>query len=199
MSSSSAADRYAAPGTALVVVDVQNDFADPAGGLYVMGAEAAVAHVVEEVAAARAAGAPVICTQDWHPSSTPHFAKDGGRWPTHCVQGTWGAELCPSLPPPDAVVRKGVDGSDGYSGFSVRDPETGQERATELERTLRDHGAERLVVVGIALDVCVAATVEDARRLGFPVVVVADATAPVDLDEGARALERMVEQGAEVV
>ena len=196
---SEAASRYADGRTALVVVDVQNDFADPDGGLYVRGAEDAVVRVVEEVRAARDAGALVVFTQDWHPPSTPHFAKDGGRWPTHCVQGTWGAAFHPELPEPDAVVRKGVDGGDGYSGFSVRNPLTGEEHATELERVLRERAAERLVVVGIALDVCVAATVQDARRLGFPVVVVADATAPVNPADGTRALQDLAATGAEVV
>ena len=67
-----------APGTALVVVDVQNDFADPGGGLYVPGGEEVVDVVNAQVDAAVAAGARVFYTQDWHPASTPHFAKDGG-------------------------------------------------------------------------------------------------------------------------
>ncbi|MGH3369810.1 MAG: cysteine hydrolase family protein, partial [Nocardioidaceae bacterium] len=81
------------PGTALVVVDVQNDFADPAGSLYVRGGEQVVQAVNAEVEAARAAASPVVYTQDWHPPETPHFEKDGGKWPVHCVMGTWGAEL----------------------------------------------------------------------------------------------------------
>ncbi|MGH2727089.1 MAG: isochorismatase family protein, partial [Actinomycetota bacterium] len=64
--------------TALVVVDVQNDFADPGGGLYVREGETVVPFVSEEIAAAVAAGSSVVYTQDWHPASTPHFAKDGG-------------------------------------------------------------------------------------------------------------------------
>ncbi|MDM7089799.1 isochorismatase family protein, partial [Enterobacter asburiae] len=108
--------------TALLVVDVQNDFADPDGGLYVSSGEEVVPIVNDEVAAARAAGAAVLYTQDWHPESTPHFAKDGGTWPTHCVQGTWGAQFHPDLDVDGPVVRKGTDGGDGYSGFSVRDP-----------------------------------------------------------------------------
>src|SRR5918999_1313891 len=83
--------------TALVVVDVQNDFADPGGSLHVPGGEAVVPVVNDEVAAARAAGALVVYTQDWHPADTPHFAKDGGTWPVHCVGGTWGSDLHPRL------------------------------------------------------------------------------------------------------
>jgi hypothetical protein len=76
--------------TALIVVDIQNDFADPAGGLYVLGGEEVVPVVNAETDRALAAGAFVAYTQDWHPPNTPHFAKDGGIWPVHCVAGTWG-------------------------------------------------------------------------------------------------------------
>ena len=82
---------------ALIVVDVQNDFADPAGSLSVAGGEDVVPFINAQVEAALAAGAPVFYTQDWHPPSTPHFARDGGIWPVHCVAGTWGAELHPDL------------------------------------------------------------------------------------------------------
>lgn len=188
------------PGIALVVVDVQNDFADPEGSLYVSGAEAAVERVVEEVRSADEAGAPVLYTADWHPERTPHFDTDGGTWPVHCVAETWGSRFHPALPVVGPVVRKGVDGGDGYSGFSVRDPESGEEHATELERLLRERDVDHVVVTGIATDVCVVATVADARRLGFEVTVLADATAAVELDEGdtARALERMRASGATV-
>jgi nicotinamidase/pyrazinamidase len=167
--------------TALVVVDVQNDFADPNGSLYVQGGEEVVLAANREIERAREAGAFIVYTQDWHPETTPHFEKDGGVWPTHCVQGTWGAELHNDLVVAGPVVRKGVDGSDGYSGFSVRDPESGEEAPTELERLLREHGTERVVVVGLAQDVCVKETVLDACRLGFDTAVVRDATAAVNL------------------
>src|SRR5687767_9840526 len=97
MASEESAQRYG-EGTALVVVDVQNDFADPEGSLYVEGADTAVGRVIEEVTAARAAGSPVVFTQDWHPPATAHFATHGGVWPVHCVQDTWGAQLRPDLP-----------------------------------------------------------------------------------------------------
>ena len=74
--------RYA-PTTALVIVDVQNDFADPKGSLSVSGAELVIPTINREAAAARRDGALVVLTQDWHPASTPHFAKDGGTWPVH--------------------------------------------------------------------------------------------------------------------
>lgn len=189
------------PSTALVVVDVQNDFADFAGSLYVGGGEAVLAVVNDAVARARDAGSFVVYTQDWHPASTPHFAKDGGIWPDHCVQGTWGAALHPGLVVDGEVVRKGADGKDGYSAFSVRDPLSGETSPTLLEQLLRDRSIARLVVCGLTTDYCVAETVLDARMLGFPVEVLGDGIRAVDLAEGdgERAIVRMRDAGADVV
>ena len=195
-------DRYD-PTTALVVVDVQNDFADPAGGLYVAGGDAVVPLVNEQVAAARAAGAPVFYTQDWHPATTPHFAKDGGVWPVHCVADTWGAELHPQLEVLDdaPIVRKGVDGGDGYSGFSVRDPVSGATSATQLGSLLERAAVTRVVVTGLAGDVCVKETALDAVRLGFPTTVPLATTRMVELEDGdgQRAIETLQAAGVEVV
>lgn len=186
--------RYA-PGTALIVVDIQNDFADPAGSLSVAGGDAIIATVNREIEMARSNGALVVATQDWHPQMTPHFAKDGGIWPVHCVAGTWGAALHPDLALPDDAPRihKGADGEDGYSGFTMRDPTTGETIPTELERLLRDAGVERVVVVGLATDYCVRETALDAVRLGFETRVLTDAIAAVDLQpgDGERALDEM--------
>ena len=185
--------------TALVVVDLQNDFADPAGSLSVAGGEAIVPIVNEALRAARDGGAMVVATQDWHPESTPHFAKDGGIWPVHCVGGTWGAELHPAfeLPADAPRVRKGTSGEDGYSGFTMRDPESGEETATELESLLRTGGIQRVVVCGLATDYCVRATALDAVRLDFEVTLLGDAVAAVNLVEGDgdRALAELEEAG----
>ena len=185
-------------GTALIVVDVQNDFADPSGSLSVEGGDAIVAGVNREVALAQDAGALIAYTQDWHPPVTPHFSKDGGIWPVHCVKETWGAEFHPDLRVEGEVVRKGADGGDGYSGFSVRDPRSGETSPTILESVLRAYGVERLVICGLATDYCVVETVMDATRLGFPVQVVSDAVKPVDLEpgDGERAIARMRSAGA---
>jgi nicotinamidase/pyrazinamidase len=188
------------PRTALVVVDLQNDFADPGGSLYVSGAEEAVPAVIEEIGSARAGGSLVVFTQDWHPPDTPHFEKDGGIWPVHCVRDTLGAAFHPGLPAPDEVVRKGVDGADGYSGFSVRHPTTGERSATSLVEVLEARGIERLVVCGLATDYCVVETVVDARMLGYPVQVLLEGIRAVDLaqGDGERALTRMRDAGADV-
>jgi nicotinamidase/pyrazinamidase len=189
------------PRTALVVVDVQNDFADPAGSLAVHGALNVLPIVNAEIAAARSAGATVVLTQDWHPESTPHFAKDGGIWPVHCVAGTWGAELHPELDPvavADAPrIRKGEHGEDGYSGFTMRDPVSGALTPTPLQGLLREAGIERVVVCGLATDYCVNATATDAARLGFEAAVLIDACLAVDLEpgDGERAIDAMAAAG----
>jgi nicotinamidase/pyrazinamidase len=172
------------PVVALLVVDVQNDFADPAGGLYVLGGEQLVPVVAAEVQAAWESGAPVFYTQDWHPPSTPHFVTEGGAWPVHCVRDTWGAELHPDLPVAGPVVRKGTDGEDGYSGFSVRDPVSGVASATLLATLLGEARVRRVVVSGLAGDVCVKETALDAARLGYEVVVPLAATRFVNLHAG---------------
>lgn len=187
--------------TALVVVDVQNDFADPGGGLYVAGGETVVPLIDAEVRRARSAGALVVYTQDWHPESTPHFAKDGGLWPVHCVHDTWGAAFHPALDPVSGtVIRKGADGKDGYSGFSVRDPLSGERGDTILHETLTAADIQRLVVCGLATDYCVVETVVDARVLGYAVTLVRAAVRAVDREpgDGDRSMVRMRDAGAEL-
>ena len=190
------------PTDALIVVDVQNDFADPAGALYVRGGEEVVPVVNAEVVDALAAGAAVVYTQDWHPEVTPHFLADGGTWPVHCVGETWGAAFHPGLRVVEGapVVRKGIDGRDGYSGFSVRDPKSGDVEATRLESLLREHRVERVVVAGLATDYCVVETALDARRLGHPTRVLLDGVRAVELrpGDGERALARMHEAGVDL-
>jgi len=187
------------PSSALLVVDVQNDFADPRGSLYVRGGDDVVPVIAREIAAARAAGGMVVYSQDWHPPRTPHFRSSGGIWPDHCVRDTWGAAFHPDLPVDGAVVRKGVDGSDGYSAFSVRDPESGTTSATSLGSLLRGASIDRVVIVGLATDYCVVETALDARRLGFDAEVLTEAIRAVDLapGDGDAALDRA--RGAGVV
>jgi nicotinamidase/pyrazinamidase len=182
--------------TALLVVDVQNDFADPGGGLYVRDGESVVTLANEQVTAAQNAGAAVVYTQDWHPASTPHFEKDGGIWPVHCVADTWGAELHPNLLVHGPVVRKGTSGEDGYSGFSVRDPVTGAAAPTQLQ-SLLDPSIQRLVIVGLAGDYCVKETALDGVRLDYVVEVPLALTRFVELEDGdaGRAVEEMRSAG----
>jgi nicotinamidase/pyrazinamidase len=187
--------------TALIVVDVQNDFADPSGSLFVAGAGTVVGVVNQLVARASDAGALIVYTADWHPGTTPHFAKDGGTWPVHCVGDTWGSEFHPELVVTGPVVRKGTNGEDGYSGFTMRDPETGVTTPTEMIGLLEDRVVSRLVVCGLATDYCVKATVLDALNLGYPVVVPREAMASVELapGDGSSALLEMCMAGATIV
>jgi nicotinamidase/pyrazinamidase len=188
------------PRSALLVVDVQNDFADPSGSLTVPGGGAVVDHTNAQIAAARAAGAKIVYSQDWHPAVTGHFAAHGGTWPVHCVRGTWGAEFHPGRILAGEVVQKGTGGEDGYSAFTVRDPQTGQERPTRLVTILRCAGVTDLVIVGLATDYCVLDSALDALRLGLRAVVLTAGTRPVDVQpgDGDRALERMAAAGAHI-
>ena len=195
-----AAGRTWSEGIALLVVDVQNDFADPAGSLAVAGGPEIVPLVNDLVVAARDGGSTIVYTQDWHPPVTPHFASSGGTWPDHCVQGTWGAALHPDLLVAGPVVRKGAEGEDGYSGFRGRDPVTGEEGPTPLEGMLREHGVRRVVIAGLATDYCVRETARHAVELGFEAEVVADAVRAVDLrpGDGDAALDELRALGVEV-
>ena len=183
--------------TALVVVDVQNDFADPNGGLYVNGGEEVIPVVNEAIAAARSAGARVVYTADWHPPSTPHFAKDGGVWPVHCVGDTWGAEFHRNLIVDGPVVRKGTQGEDGYSGFSMKDPQGDTVMATGLRDQLDRWGIKKVVVCGLATDYCVKATALDGIAAGYDVALLQEAVRSVDLEagDGDKALAAMADAG----
>jgi len=184
--------------TALIVVDMQNDFADPAGSLSVAGGDEILPAVNASISAARNAGALVVYTQDWHPASTPHFEKDGGIWPVHCVADTWGADFHPELDIEGDIVRKGTGGEDGYSGFSVRDPQTGFQAATRLDGLLHDRNITTVVIVGLATDYCVKETALDGVRLGYQVTVLTDQVRAVDLTEGdgEKALRALSDEGA---
>jgi nicotinamidase/pyrazinamidase len=186
------------PTTALLVVDVQNDFADPDGSLYVAGGEQVVPLANAEIERARDAGGHVFYTQDWHPPSTPHFEKDGGIWPVHCVMDTWGAQFHPDLNVDGPVVRKGSNGEDGYSGFTMRDPETADTVPTGLADMLAGAGITRIVICGLATDYCVKSTVLDARTHGYPITVLEQGVRAVNLQpgDGDRAVEEMLASGA---
>lgn len=172
------------PSTALIVVDMQHDFADPAGSLYVAGGEDIVAPIAAEIAAAADAEATVVYTQDWHPAHTPHFAADGGLWPAHCVADTPGAALVPGLPVCGEVLRKGTGNEDGYSGFSEVDLATGESVGTALSVMLDEAGIMDIVVVGLAGDWCVKATALDGVELGYSVTVPLALTRFVELNPG---------------
>jgi nicotinamidase/pyrazinamidase len=186
--------------SALIVVDVQNDFAHPEGSLYVDEGDEIISHINALVDEAKDAGASVVYTQDWHPPETPHFEAYGGTWPVHCVRDTWGAQFHDDLVVDGPVVKKGTGGEDGYSGFTARDVTTGDDVDTGLETLLRERGVERVVVIGLAHDVCVKETALDAQRLGFETGIDLDATRPVNVqpDDHVRANEEMAAAGVDL-
>jgi nicotinamidase/pyrazinamidase len=176
------------PNDALIVVDVQIDFC-PGGALPIDRGDEVVPVLNRWIAATAEAGLPICASRDWHPRHHLSFKESGGEWPVHCVQDSVGARFHPelSLPGDALVVTKGVRfDRDQYSAFD----ETGL--ATEL----RKRGVRRLWIGGLAQDVCVRATVLDARREGFDAIVIADATRPVTRSGGTRANEEMRQAGA---
>jgi nicotinamidase/pyrazinamidase len=189
------------PSTALIIVDVQNDFADPDGSLTVAGGADVVPVINGQIQLAIDAGAFVVYTADWHPESTPHFLKDGGIWPVHCVGNMWGSEFHPDLVVDGPVVRKGVDGEDGYSGFSVMDPKSEAITKTALGELLRDRGITKIVVTGLATDYCVKATALDGVSEGFETFFFSRGSRPVNLApaDGEAATTAMALAGITVV
>jgi nicotinamidase/pyrazinamidase len=187
--------------TALLVVDVQNDFADHDGSLYIEEGEKVVPVINREIDRAQAAGIPVVYTKDWHPPETPHFAKYGGKWPVHCVRETWGAEFHPDLEVVGDIVYKATGPEDGYSGFSVTHLPTGERRETGLEQFLRNHRVDHVVIAGLATDYCVKDTALDAVRKGFDAEVITEATRPVEVEpgDGERALREVEQAGVKLV
>jgi nicotinamidase/pyrazinamidase len=183
--------------SALLVVDVQNDFCT-GGSLAVPGSEAVIAALNRYLASAATHGVPVYASRDWHSPTTTHFADYGGTWPVHCVQQTAGAEFHPDLHLPSdvIVVTKGTDPArPGYSAF---EGETGDGRP--LADDLRARGISHLYVGGLATDYCVKATVLDALAGGFAATLLVDASRGVNVQPGdaEAAIEAMVRAGADV-
>jgi len=176
--------------SALIVVDVQNDFC-PGGALPVPEGDSVVPVLNRYIEKFTGRGLPVYFTRDWHPEGHVSFKSQGGIWPPHCVQGTEGARFHSLLfiPSSAVIVSKGTSpGMDAYSGF----------QGTDLEDQLRGKGVRRLFIGGLATDYCVKSTVLDALRNGFEVVLLSDASRGVDVNPGdsKRATEEMVREGA---
>ena len=177
---------------ALIVIDVQNDFC-PGGALAVAEGD----KIINRINGLMGDFATVVLTQDWHPANHASFAANhpGAEpfsliqmpygpqvlWPTHCVQGTNGAEFHTDLrtDPAQLIVRKGFrSGIDSYSAFFENDHST----PTGLEGYLRSRGVTGLTFVGLATDYCVAYSALDAARLGFSAKVLDGATRAIDLN-----------------
>jgi nicotinamidase/pyrazinamidase len=176
---------------ALVLVDVQRDFC-PGGLLPIDKGDQIIAVLNEWIEIAQGKGVSIYASQDWHPRQHISFRDQGGKWPPHCIQDSDGAQFHPDLKLPVEVVKitKGVRFDQDQS--SVFD-QTGF--AEELKR----NGVKRLWVGGLALDVCVLASVLDALKYGFVVMVLKEASRPVDVESGKTAIAKMKAEGATIV
>ena len=170
-------------GDALIVVDVQIDFC-PGGALPIPDGDQVVPVLNQWIHEAATRDVPVYASRDWHPSEHISFQNNGGPWPPHCIQDTGGAFFHPGLDLPDSVVKvtKGVRFDQDQN--SVFDQ-------TGLSRHLKSNGIKRVFVGGLAEDVCVLSTVLDAVNDGFQVVLITDATRPVEPEGGRKAREEM--------
>ncbi len=194
----------------LIVIDVQNDFC-PGGALAVPGGD----EVIAPITRVASRFAHIVLTQDWHPTNHTSFAAShvgkkpyesielacGAQtlWPAHCVQGTPGADFHPGLflPQAELILRKGFRPQvDSYSAFFEND----RTAPTGLAGYLRERGLTRVFLAGLAYDYCVGHSALDARRLGFPAVVLRDACRAIDLDGSVAAVEtRFAEAGVAVI
>lgn len=175
--------------SALVVVDVQNDFC-PGGALPIADGDTIVKPLNRYIEKFMKAGVPIIYTRDWHPPDHNSFKPQGGPWPPHCVQETLGAKFHRDLLllPEGQIVSKADKKDEAYSFF----------QGTNLAQELRDRGITTLFVGGLATDYCVKETVLDGRREGFEVYHLDDASRGVNVRPGDSelALSEMVTKGA---
>ena len=177
-------------GDALLVVDVQNDFC-PGGALPIPGGDRVVPVLNAWIVEAERAGVPIYASRDWHPQGHPSFAAEGGEWPEHCLQDSAGAAFHPGLQLPGStvVVTKGTRfDRDQYSAFD----------GTGLDVRLKRDGVSRVLLGGLAQDVCVRATALDARKFGYDVVLVPGGSMPVT-QEGGEATLRDLREGGVIV
>jgi nicotinamidase/pyrazinamidase len=178
-------------GDGLLIVDVQKDFC-PGGALPIEEGDLVVPVLNRWIEAARVARIPIYASRDWHPAHHMSFDEEGGQWPVHCLQDSDGARFHPDLSLPEDVVKitKGVRfDQDQNSAFDQ----------TGFAAQLRRDGVQRLFVGGLALDVCVLASVMDAVKQGLAVHLLKDATRPVKPESGKSAIEKMKKAGVIIV
>lgn len=184
--------------SALLVVDVQNDFCDR-GALAVPDSVSIIPRINAYITLFSVKGMPVFASRDWHPVDSAHFTLQGGQWPKHCVRETAGALFHPELRllHSTVIISKGTGREeDGYSVFDGADG-SGNRFETLLKRLL----IQELYVAGLATDYCVKATVLDAVNRGISTRVCTDAIKGVNIHPGddGQALEAMLSAGAEKI
>lgn len=173
----------------LLVVDFQNDFIT--GSLAVPGAEDLIPAINKYIGKFR----KVVVSRDRHKKGHPSFTDQGGIWPDHCVDGTYGMEIHSSIKFTDtvavALIDKGWD-EEAYSVFE----------GTNLANMLKEMGTERLFVCGLATDYCIKATALDAlNEFDGEVFLLGDAIRSVNInpDDGTKALTEMDNKGIKVI
>ena len=177
--------------SALIIIDVQNDFC-PGGALGISEGNEVIEPLNRLAALFAGAGGRVIATQDWHPVN--HVSFD--IWPNHCVQGSRGADFHENLDinPVNLIVRKGFRKElDSYSAFFENDRKTN----TGLDGFLKTLAIDTLLLGGLATDYCVLYSALDAAALGYKTIVLSDAVRGVDSPAGSveQALKRLREAG----
>lgn len=197
--------------TALILVDIQNDFC-PGGNLAVKGGD----DIIPLVNKIMDKYDIIVATQDWHPKSHKSFASNNeGKqigelstlnglqqvmWPDHCIQNTEGAKIHKDLDMSKTIkiFQKGTNPEiDSYSGFFDNDKKS----STGMSEWLKEQGVDSVHIVGLALDYCVKATAEDAKRLGFKTSVIIEATRAVNIspDDGEKAIKSLKELGVAIL
>jgi len=182
---------YITAESALIIIDMQNDFM-PGGALPVKDGDKIIPVINKYISKFRKRNRPIYATRDWHPEKHISFKEEGGPWPKHCIQNTWGAEFHKDLKisyTEDIIIDKAYrEDREAYSGF----------QDTYLDNDLRRRGIKRLFICGVATEYCVRATVLDALNLGYEVIILGDAIKGVELRPGdsEKALNEMIEKGA---
>lgn len=193
----------------LILIDIQNDFM-PSGSLAVPEGDKIVPIINNLISKFDL----VLATQDWHPATHKSFASNHeGKnefetiklnglqqklWPDHCVQDTNGAEFHPELnmKPIEAIFRKGMDPEiDSYSGFY----DNGHKKSTGLTGYLREKEATELYFCGLAADICVYFSIQDAVKAGFSVTLIEDASRALDEAEFEKAKQDMLKNDVKII
>ena len=189
-------------GCALIVVDYQKGFILPKlGELPIDGAEKILNEINSAIDEFRYNDLPVIFTKDWHPKTHVSFRENGGKWNTHCVADTEGAELFDKVDfvqGTDYVILKGQEeNKEEYSGFESLD----SDGVSSLYKLLTEFDIDYVFVCGLATDYCVLKTVLGALDYGFDVILLKDAIKAVDYPKGSEleAIGKMVKAGAQVI
>jgi nicotinamidase/pyrazinamidase len=187
----------AQPKSALVLVDVQNDFCE-GGSLAVDGGAEVAGRISDYVADHGDRYDLIVASRDWHIDPGDHFSDHPDfrdSWPPHCVAGSPGAEFHPNFRVPrlDGVFEKGAYAA-AYSAFEAVDG-----RGSSLGQFLGDSGVARVDLAGLATDYCVRWTTLDAVKAGFEARVLTDLAAGVNPDGTEAALREMADAGVELI